>query len=69
MSLVDQLKSLLAKRKPAESELDSRLSLATPDGAADTTATETVVVTRGAPLDGANSDQQGIRGDRPAGGS
>ena len=45
MSLVDQLKKMLAK-KPVESELDSRLSLATPDSASDTTSVETVQVAR-----------------------
>jgi twitching motility protein PilJ len=41
MSLVDQLKNLFAK-KPVESDLDSRLSLATPD----TTSVETVAAVR-----------------------
>jgi twitching motility protein PilJ len=43
MSIVDQLKGLFTKR-PSESELDSRLSLATPDGAMDATSAETVLV-------------------------
>jgi twitching motility protein PilJ len=47
MSLVDQLKKMLAK-KPVDSDLDSRLSLATPDGPSDTTATETIAATRAA---------------------
>jgi twitching motility protein PilJ len=46
MSLVDQLKKMLAK-KPVESDPDSRFSLATPDGTSDTTtSTETVAATR-----------------------
>lgn len=43
MSIVDQLKGLFSK-KPQESEMDSRLSLATPDGAMDANPTETVLV-------------------------
>ena len=40
MSLVEKIKNFIAK-KPVESELDSRLSLATPDGLSDTTSTQT----------------------------
>ena len=43
MSIVDQLKGLFSN-KPQESEMDSRLSLATPDGAMDATSAETVLV-------------------------
>ena len=43
MSIVDQLKGLFSK-KSQESEMDSRLSLATPDGAMDANSTETVLV-------------------------
>ncbi len=45
MSVVDQLKNLFSK-KPTESELDSRLSLAMPDGSTDMSESETVQVTR-----------------------
>jgi twitching motility protein PilJ len=41
MSVVDQLKNLFSK-KPAESELDSRLSLAMPDGSIDLGGNETL---------------------------
>ncbi|APW44036.1 methyl-accepting chemotaxis protein [Rhodoferax saidenbachensis] len=43
MSVVDQLKNLFSK-KPSESELDSRLSLAMPDGSSDMAEVETVQV-------------------------
>lgn len=43
MSVVDQLKNLFSK-KQSDSEMDSRLSLAMPDGSVDMTSTETVQV-------------------------
>ncbi|MDP3651382.1 MAG: methyl-accepting chemotaxis protein [Rhodoferax sp.] len=43
MSVVDQLKNLFSK-KQSDSELDSRLSLAMPDGSVDMSGTETVQV-------------------------
>ncbi|OGB29314.1 MAG: chemotaxis protein [Burkholderiales bacterium RIFCSPLOWO2_12_FULL_61_40] len=43
MSVVDQLKNLFSK-KQSDSELDSRLSLAMPDGSVDMAGTETVQV-------------------------
>ena len=43
MSVADQIKSLFSK-KPTESEMDSRLSLATPDGGAYVAGNETVQV-------------------------
>jgi twitching motility protein PilJ len=48
MSVVDQLKNLFSK-KPPESELDSRMSLAMPDGTADREGNETVQVARATP--------------------
>ena len=41
MSVVDQLKNLFSK-KPQESELDSRLSLAMPDATVDAAGQETL---------------------------
>jgi twitching motility protein PilJ len=49
MSVVDQLRSLFSRR-PVESELDSRLSLATPDSGADSTENETLQVPRAAAM-------------------
>jgi len=43
MSVVDQFKNLFSKKQP-ESEMDSRLSLATPDGSVDSAGNETVQV-------------------------
>ncbi len=48
MSVVDQIKNLFAK-KPSESQLDSRMSLAMPDTAADRSGTETVQSPRDEP--------------------
>ena len=45
MSVVDRIKNLLPK-KPSESELDSRLSLATPDGNTEDPGHETLMVPR-----------------------
>jgi hypothetical protein len=49
MSVVDQLKNLFSK-KPQESELDSRLSLAMPDATVDAVGQETVQESQNAPL-------------------
>jgi len=49
MSVVDQLKNLFSK-KPQESELDSRLSLAMPDATVDAVGHETVQESQNAPL-------------------
>ena len=49
MSVVDQLKNLFAK-KPLESELDSRLSLAMPDVTVDGAENETLQESQNAPL-------------------
>jgi len=51
MSVVDQLKNLFAK-KPLESELDSRLSLAMPDVTLDGAENETLQESQNAPLQG-----------------
>lgn len=52
MSVVDKLKNLFAK-KPLESELDSRLSLAMPDVTLDGTGNETLQESQNAPLQSA----------------
>ncbi len=72
MSIVDQFKNLFNK-KPSDSELDSRLSLGTPDGLMDTSGSETVQNNSGQmPLEVAKSaietmeataDVKPVRGD------
>ncbi len=52
MSVVDQLKNLFSK-KPQESELDSRLSLAMPDATVDAVGQETLQESQNAPLQAA----------------
>lgn len=67
MSIVDQLRGLFSK-KSQESELDSRLSLATPDGAIDATSAETVLAqqsgaTKGPEESPSETDRSRVSGD------
>lgn len=67
MSVVDRLKNLFSK-KQQESELDSRLSLAMPDGSMDINGNETQqaeeTVHRDPPVGLANEAAQGLAGER-----
>lgn len=65
MSFADQFKNLFSKKLP-ESEMDSRLSLAMPDGASDAAGNETVQVDRS----GKSTEQGGLQresGKKPLG--
>ena len=65
MSVVDQLKTLFSK-KPSESELDSRLSLAMPDGSSDMSGVETVQVAQMPAASERSGDAKDVAAEVPA---